>query len=306
MDITIVLRQMFILFSLMSVGFTLRKLKILDQNSDKLLTHLVLSVVLPAAILLGVTGASGGRGNLYLAYVLGISLLAFVITGVLAWTVSRLMGAKERTDKGALASIGMFGNLVYMGFPLILGLFGAENMFYAVLFNFISNIFAFSLGIRLLTGAQGSLSLKQLVNPLMCTSVFAILLFMLNVRIPPLIEAPLSHLGNMLTPLGMILIGSILGGMEVKEIFFGWRVYVSIGMKLLIAPVAVFLVLSRFVADPVLLGILVVLSAMPTAPRTIMLCIRHGGNYKMISQGIFIATVLSILTIPLVIHVLGI
>ena len=305
MDTTIVLQQMFILFFLMAIGFALRKGNLLDQKSNTVLSTLVLNVALPATIIMAVVSAAGARENLYLVYVLGVSALIYVILGALAVGSAYLMRVKAQEDRGALISISLFGNVAYMGFPLVIALWGPDQIFYAVLFNMTSNVIAFSVGIKLLAGAGTKISLKLIFNPLMNASLVAIVLFLLNIQIPPLLSAPLTHLRNMLTPMGMILVGSILGGMELKEVFSGWRVYVSIAVKLLAAPLAVFLILSRFITDPVMLGIFVLLSASPTAPRTAILCLRYGGNYKLVGQGIFLATVLSIATIPLLIHLLG-
>jgi len=296
---------MFVIFSLISVGFTLRRLNILSKEGNVLLTHLVLSVAVPATILLRMTAASYGRTNLYLGYVFLICILAFVLVGALAIIGSRLVSPKDSKDLGSLISVGMFGNVAFMGFPLVIALFGEDAMFYAVLFHLVCTLFAFSLGIKLLAGSDAKFSWYQLRTVLMGASLLAIVLFIFNIQIPPLIRTPLTHLSNMLTPIGMLLLGSILGGMNFREVLFGWQVYVIIAIKLLLGPVVVFLVLSLFVSDPMVLGVFVVLASGPTAPRTAALCIRYGGNQKLVSQGIFLSTIFSILTIPLLIHVLG-
>ena len=305
MDISIVYMQLFVLFSLMAVGFALRRLKILDDKANDILTHLVLKVALPATIVMGITGASGVRENVYLLYVIGVSFLVYIVLGLLAVISSRLIRAKTSEDVGAFANISMFGNVAYLGIPLTIALFGPESVFYAVLFNLVSNLIAFSIGIKLLGGSKAKFAPKLIFNTLMNISLVAIVLFLLDVQIPALIQMPLTHLRNMLTPMGMILLGSILGGMDMKEVFLGWRIYVAIAFKLLLAPVAVFLLLSQFITNPVMLSIFVLLSASPTAPRTAMLCLRYGGNFKLVSQGIFLGTMLSVVTIPLLIHLLG-
>jgi len=305
MEITIVFEQMFVLFFLMLVGFLLRKFKILSQDGNSILTRLILVAIIPAAIITGVVNTPGGQGNLHLLYVLGVSIFVFILMTLLSILIARLTGAKTQEDRGALASTGLFGNIAYMGFPLALILFGSDSVFYTVLFNLVFNTFALSFGIKLLTGAGVKLSLRLIFNASMNASLLAIGLFMLNVSLPPLVTAPLTHLGNMLTPTGMILLGSILAEMNLKEILLGWRIYTAIAVKLLLAPLMVFFILSQFVSDPLMLGLFVVLSAVPAAPRTAMLAVHYGGNHKLVSQGIFLSTILSIVTIPFLIFLLS-
>ena len=305
MDSVVILQQMFVLISLMAVGFALRRLNILDQKGNALLTSLTLNVALPAAMLTGVTGSPETVENLYLVYVLGVSILAFLVMWPLSELSARLTVPKTREDRGALTSIGLWSNVAFLGFPLTLSLWGPDYMFYAVLFNLVYNSLALSLGIKILAGSGAKVSLKLIFNLSLVASLLAIALFMLNIQIPTLIHAPLTQLGNMLTPLGVIVLGSILGGMELREAFSDWRVYAATAVKLLVAPVAVYLVLSQFALSPGMLGIFVLLAALPTAPRTAWVASHYGGNLKMVSQGILIATILSVVTIPLLAFLLG-
>ena len=305
MDITIVIRQLFILFTLVSIGVILRRTKVLDQSSNATLTQLLLKVVMPAAILTGIADSIGVRERSYLLYVLGMSVFAYLMLMLLAVGTAWLLRPKTSEDQGALASICMFPNIIYIGIPLTISLWGPEYLFYPALFNLIANLFAFSIGLKILAGSKAKISPKLIFNTLMNVSLFAIALFLIGIPLPAIVNAPLFHLRDMMTPMGMILLGSILGGMELKKVFSGWRVYAAVAVKLLVAPVVMFLILSQLIADPVMLGIFVLLSSSPAAIRTVLLAIQYGGNAEMVSQGAFLSTALSIVTIPLIILLLG-
>ena len=70
-------------------------------------------------------------------------------------------------------------------------------------------------------------------------------------------------------------------------------------MRLLVAPALVWLPLHFLVSDPVLLGVIVLLSAMPVATNGTMLCYQYGGDSKTMSQGTFVTTLGAVFTIPL-------
>jgi len=304
MEITIVAEQMFVMLFLITAGFTMRKLGLFGEEIKKLLQPLLLNAAIPAMILVRGTSAAGGHTNLYMAYVFALSILAFVSIFLVSILISRLIRAPLE-DRGALASIGMFPSVAFMGFPIALALFGSEGMFYAVIFNFVCTVGAFSVGIKLLSG-QAKFSFKQLCTPVIGASVAALTLGAFDVGIPPLLVTPLTHLGNMLTPLAMILLGSILSEMNLREMLLGWRIYVFIGVKLILTPVTIFLVLSQFTSNALLTAVIVVLAACPTAGRTTILCLRYGGNYKLVSQGVCLTTIFGIVTIPLLLYLLPI
>jgi hypothetical protein len=55
-----------------------------------------------------------------------------------------------------------------------------------------------------------------------------------------------------------------------------------------------------FTADSMLIGVAAVTAAMPVASMTVMLSTLYGGNVKLASVGVFITTVLSVISVPLV------
>ena len=94
--------------------------------------------------------------------------------------------------------------------------------------------------------------------------------------------------------------------MPIRELFEERRVYLFVAVKLLAVPVLVLLLIKPLLpAGDIIGSILVVLSGMPVATNATMLSVEYGGDIKLVSQGIFFTTVLSVLTIPLLIAVLG-
>jgi hypothetical protein len=105
--------------------------------------------------------------------------------------------------------------------------------------------------------------------------------------------------------MAMLILGSTIAGMPLKELFDEWRIYIFVILKLLVIPLIVFFALRPFLAPEDVLGqVLVVLSAVPVATNATMLSIEYGGNIKLVSQGIFFTTVLSVITIPILVYFL--
>ena len=78
----------------------------------------------------------------------------------------------------------IFGNIGFMGFPVITAIFGSKGLVYAVIMNIVFNLLVFSYGIKLITDGNegaGKFSLRKLLNMPLASSVLALLLFFLQI-----------------------------------------------------------------------------------------------------------------------------
>lgn len=107
-------------------------------------------------------------------------------------------------------------------------------------------------------------------------------------------------IGNAATPLSMLVIGSTLAMTPIREIWKGWRVYGFSIIRLLVVPSAVYLIFRNFIGNPLILGVVVLVTAMPSAATTVMFAEEYESNAKFAAQYVFITTLLAVLTIPIV------
>ena len=104
-------------------------------------------------------------------------------------------------------------------------------------------------------------------------------------------------------PLSMLIIGTSLGAISVRAALADWRVYAVSAARLLVCPLLTWLVLRPFVGGA-LLGIPVLLAACPSAMVVTALCLQYGRSDAFASKCIFLNTILSAVTIPLLIWLL--
>ena len=95
-----------------------------------------------------------------------------------------------------------------------------------------------------------------------------------------------------------------LARLSLRAIFSDWRVYVLAGCRLLLAPVVIFLVMRLFVRDALFLDLFVILAAMPCASVLPILCGEYGGDEALASKCVFVTTLLSLATVPLMLGIL--
>lgn len=104
----------------------------------------------------------------------------------------------------------------------------------------------------------------------------------------------------MTAPAAMLVIGSTLAKMPLRDMLTdGWS-YVSTAMRLAVMPLLLFVLGGLFISDSYTLAIIAIESAMPVASSGIMMCLAYGGDTRAMSRGTFLTTVLSLVTLPLI------
>ncbi len=294
--------QIISLFLIMLVGYIMNKRKIIDEAANIRYTRLIINITLPAQIFKAFVSNQGIVSNQEVISVFGISLFLFVVYAVLGILFLALTKVPKE-KRGMYLLMTMFGNVGFMGFPVIEAIYGEEALIYAVIFNVIFNILIYSIGIMMVgsTASEARFDIKKLINMPFISALFSIVLYFAEIRIPDVVMTSLDFLGNVTTPVAMLILGSTIAGMPVKELFDEWRIYLFTALRLVITP-AVVIVLMHYlpVESEIVKGCMIILSATPVATNSTMLAIEYGGDKALASKGVFFTTLLCMITIPVI------
>lgn len=288
-DITL---QLCLLFGYIALGFVCNKLNLLDATADKYLSGLLLHVTLPAAIISSALGQHTATPTQAL-YVLLIAAGIFISMPLLAMLFQKFTQC-DHTYKLMLT----YPNLGFMGFPIMTAMYGQTGLFYASLFMIVFNLSVFSYGISVVN-KNSKLQYKKLLNPGIIASLLAILIFVGILPLPDIFAQFLAKVGGITSPLAMITLGSTLTGVRFKHLLNDKILYLFTACKLIVWPIILWLVLSIFTHDPVILGVCVTLIGLPVAGNVSMLCITYNGNKELAAKGTCLSTLLSLITIPM-------
>lgn len=303
MNMSATLSQMAVLFIILAAGYAANKLNVMTADSNKLLSKLVVNITMPCTILSSVLGGQVTATGRDAVYFMLFSLAAYLLAFIIAIPLPRLLRAPKR-DGGLYRYMVVFSNVGFMGFPVIQSIFGSGAMFYVMLFNIPFGVLCYSAGLMMLTGSGGKLKLKLLLNPMMAVSLLTVLVFYTNLSVPGIIADAVDLVGRMTTPSAMLIIGSTLAGIPLRDVFSDLRVYIVTFVKLVVVPVLTLIMLRFFITDALMLGVLTALSAMPAASNATMLCMEFGGNEQLAAKGVFLTTLFSVVTIPLLLFIL--
>lgn len=293
-------RQLIILFSLIFIGFISKKVKVLDQTADKKISRLVVNIALPATILYSVSGKITFSVSETLT-VFMIAILTFIFIPFISFIVSKIFKL-ENTFRLMLD----YSNLGFMGLPIIASVLGDTYVFYVSIFMMIFNLSIFSYGIIVLNsnGDKAKFNFKRLLTPGIIASILAIIIFFFKFPIPSLLASILGQVNNITTPVAMLMIGSMLADVSIRDTITDKRLFLFVVLKLMVYPALVWCLFYPFISDNRLVILAVILTGLPTGANVSMLCAEYGGNADLVAKGTFISTVFSLITIPIMLFLL--
>lgn len=291
---------MVILFTIVVLGYALCKLGYMGDKFDQKLSSIVIDVTCPSLILSSVMGAELPDRSLILP-LLGIGFLTYILLLVYGFWVPRFV-AKSRDEQGMIGFALMFANVGFIGYPIVSAIFGPKAVFYAALLNIPNTFFIFTAGVMLVKGEHNmkSLSAKVLFSPAMIAAFVAALMVAFGVRTPDIIARPVTMVGNITIPAALMVIGSSMARLPLKEIIGSPKVYVASLLRLVVVPLSVYFLFRFCGVSDVINNINTVIIAMPVASYGTMFCLKYGRNPSLMTEMTFVTTLGSILTIPLI------
>ena len=303
---TVLLEKMALLIILLALGYLCARLKLVGPEFNKGLSKLVINVFLAGMILSSVINKKLEMTGGDVAFGLLMMTLSMLICIGIGWLSPTLLRIKDG-DKGMYRMLSAFMNNGFVGFPLVAAVYGEDTVFFASLSNIPFNLLLYTVGIMLLQKGDKNtkFSIKSVINVPIAATLIAVVIFVFEIPMPKLVDDVADTISAATVPLSMMCVGLSLGSVSLKEALLQPRLYGISLVRLIICPLAVWLVLRMFITNPVILGTIVLLAACPSAIICAILGIQYGRDGVESSEAIFISTMLSMITIPLLISVLG-
>lgn len=305
----------FVLFAILFTGYFLRKINFIDDKMNNSINKLIVYFAYPCLIVHNI-GNIDMSGKVITSFMLafGLSLAFFYLYGGVAFGYSKLRNFPK--DEAHILEFAMTTpNNGFMGFPVALLFFGEMGMLLMLAHNAAMNFFIFTYCVKLLrrneTGTRKATpkrffkaTLRFLLNPNILALFIGFILSLLGGLLPEAVDEYLVYIGNISTPMAMIFIGSTLTAYNFKDIIKS-RVIIetSIG-KLLLMPAVTLAVVYFLPIDPMIKCIVVLGGCFPTAATVPMLSEQEGHDPGPGSKALFLSTVASIATVPLMIKLL--
>ncbi len=296
------------LFIVVALGYAARKGGLVNDDFDAMLSKVVIWITCPALILDSVLGNGNLPDNTIIWQVLGVTLLLFIPTTLLALLITHFYRTPENA-KSAHAFTIVFSNVAFIGFAVSSAILGKESLLYLSVYNLVCTTYIWSLGawlmsrsgtVKLTRREQFAYVRKNLCTPTIAACLAALVLALLHITDSGIIGYTCNLLGAMTPPATMLIIGSTLAKYRMREMVTDVWSYITAFIRLIAMPAFVYFFGGLFISDTYVLATLALISAMPAAQVGIMMAVAYGGDLLTVSRGMFLTTLLSIITIPIV------
>lgn len=302
-----VLTQIGIFLILILLGILAVKCRILDEHSLGNVSKVIMRMALPAYIFIntaeGATRAGLAASLMVIPLAVALYLMLFLLSLVLE-KVFRLKGNRSHVFR----AIVMFGNVGFMGIPLVVELYPDTALLYISLFTILDQVLFWTYGVALTrpVGEKGErhgnslAGLKNLLSPALIAIVLATVLVLLNIRLPYVLSATLNKLGAASMPLSLLYIGGMLSMTDVRKVLKCWELYGEILLKMLVLPLAFFAVMRALAVPLDMAGTITFLTGLPAINMVAMLAKNNGSEGDYAVCAVMMTTLACLVTLPLV------
>lgn len=281
---------------LLLTGYVLVKAKIMSGEFRKALTDFIINFILPC--------------NIIKSFIIEFDMqimrdcFAILLVSCATQVFSNLLGKLlfSRTEDGKrqpLLYITQVSNAGFLGSPIVESLYGAQGLLYASVYLVPQRIMMWSFGVTCFSGIKGKGILKKvLTHPCILAVFIGLILMLTQLPLPEWIEKPLGMVGGCNTALSLIVIGGVLAELDPRSVVNKQSVFCCF-VRLILIPMAVMGGCMVLQLEQLVVESSVVLAGMPAPLTTAMLASQYGKDEKFAVSLIFLSTVASMVTIPL-------
>lgn len=300
----IVLHQIGIYIILLAVGYITVKTDILDETGLGRISKLVMRVLLPSFIFLNTAEGATRAGLAQSLLVLPLGAAMYLLLAGLAWLLGRVFHL-EGNRRRVLYAVVMFGNIGFMGIPLLVELYPENALVYISLLTILDQGLFWTLGLyctKPVTGEKTPLSLaglKMLINPALIAVALSTVLVLLGWHLPEVVNTTLDKLGGASMPLALIYIGGMLCLTDVRPVLRCGELYAMIAVKMIVLPVACYAVMRVIGVHADMAGTMAFVTGLPSITTVAMLARQNGSDADYTVCAAMMTTVACLVTMPL-------
>ena len=304
MDVSVLIPKMIVFVVLMVIGYLCAKTNFAGREFTKDASKMVINVFMSATIINSVLVSDACLSGGELLQVMLVLCMSVGVCWVLAAISCRLVGLGDKAPLFELLIAVM--NNMFIALPVVETLFGSQAVFYCSLSCIPFNILLYTFGIYRLQGGEGkgSVRLRDIFSVPLLATLAALVIFLLQPPVPPVVKELASTMSAATMPLSMIVIGSSLGSVSLLDAFKKGKLYLMCVLRLLLCPLLVWLLAGLITDDLMLRVTATIIAAAPSGVVVSVLAIQYDRDAVFTSEGVLLSTVFSMLTIPLIVSVI--
>lgn len=286
------------IIAMILLGYVLKRTSVLKAEDAVSLNKIVINIALPSLIFLAIY-----KTNLAILPIIApiplICISVGLTSGLIAYLILKIKNYPSKTKWSVVTTCALF-NSGFLGYPVVLGVFGTDGFIRAIFYDMGSTILFISFGIfflLILGGKYSDILKRSLLFPPIWGIILGLLLNFLHIPIGFEISQILTYLSGATIPLIMISLGLSMEFRGIKEHIRLASLVSTI--KLGIAPLIAFIIVFFLGMGGLEKSVTVVEAGMPSAMLALVLAITYELDIKVSAACIFLSTVISMITLPI-------
>ena len=290
------------LFIVLFAGYLIVRFKIVKAQDSKIISLILVYLITPCVII----SAFQVDSTPELQSGLLLTLAAAVIIQTANILILTVLRKPLKLDPVELCS-SIYPNCGNLIVPLVSSMLGPEWVVYTCTFTCVQIAYIWTHCKAVISQEKKIDFRKILLNANMISIYFGIIIFIFGIRFPAPVKDSIDSIASMVGPLSMVIIGMLIGSMDIRRVFTYKRVWFITAMRLLIIPLMVlgFLaVMLRFVTlsnEKTILMITMLQACAPAAAYVTQLSQLYGGDEQYASAINVVSTLMCMFTMPLII-----
>ncbi len=307
------LEGIFTIIFIVAIGYILSKKGWFDERSSALIAKLVTTISLPLYMVTSLTKNFTADKLLAMAP----DMLLPVASMLLALIIGKIMVNAfkvKRGRRGIFCTNYFIANTMFIGLPVNLALFGDQSIPSVMLYYIVNTIFFWTLGVHNIVADtvgshHGILSptiLKKLLSPPLLGFFAAIILIVLNIKLPHFLFNSLQYVGNLTTPLSLIFIGIEISRISLRSFNFERDIIGGLFGRFVVCPISVLLLVPFIAVSDMSVKVFTMQAAMPAMTQMAIVAKQYGADSQYAAALSFITILCGLLVIPIYMTVVNV
>lgn len=320
MSVTKLLSEMGVIFLMVLIGYYIRKKELITDKVVTGISFIVVNVTNPCVTINAAIGSGRRLGIDEFLYYFMWCVLLYAILIAASYLIPALLRI-QRSKRIFYKMLTVYGNTGFIGLPVCRALFGDECMVPLILFNVVFCLIIYTYGQVLLRKAKTAqdaangvtsettagddagilTALRKMMNIGTISGLIAIAIYLVNPTVPSIIAETVEYVSDPTIFLSMVVLGSAVATAPLGEYLKGsGRMFAFLVVRMIITPIILVLIMKQFITEPVLLGTLTIMLALPGGNLPLIMCKDMGLEAEELAKGIILSTIACLVTIPIV------
>ena len=281
-----------------------------DQKATQLIARLVTFLSLPCYLFASVSERLTHETLIALAGPMVLPFISMWTVFLTSRLVIRIFGVAQ-THSGVFSSAYTASNNMFIGLPVSIALFGDEAVIPTLLYFFANTTFFWTMG-NYLEAMDGIVvtqtcapkvfsmtTIRRVFSPPLCGFLLAIVLLLLDLKLPQSVMAAAKYMGGITTPLALIFIGLMIHTIGIRNIRLSKDLSLAFFGRFFVSPL-VMLGLTLLLPVPALYAkVYVIQAALPCITQIAVLARYHHADVQFATTAVASTTLLATVALPI-------